>query len=165
MSKLNRIDAIKQAKRLQSCPMIAPQTDEGRREIVDCLVRHCQSAEHADSVMTRFLDEALKVEGPVTAALANIARQVPSGEEAPAGCERCFSGKNPVTGEKLYAHHVGRDVPGGYSVAVRCSCERGRWLASREQGNGAGAGSDRKPATRHEHANDADWAKRAAGDL
>jgi hypothetical protein len=125
--KLTRQDAQKQAKRLQACPMLAPQTDEGRKEIVDCLMRHCQSAEHAETVMTRFLDEALHVNGAVTAWLAATAGQTRQADQPPPGCRQCWLGPDLSTGEVRWAAHISVQR-GEYSFATRCDCERGQWL-------------------------------------
>lgn len=160
--KLSRDDARKQGKRLQSCPMLAPQTEEGVKEIIDCLMRNCQSAEHAANVMTQVLDSALEVKGPITAWIASTARQSQIADQAPAGCDQCYLGPDMDTGEVRWAYHVPVDI-GGYSRAARCCCQRGRWLYARDtqrfaeqpeeprkQRGGLGAA--------------ADWAKQAAGD-
>jgi hypothetical protein len=140
--------------------MLAPQTLEGKKEIVECLLRNCQSEEHAVTVMTRVLDGALRVEGPITAWIASVARQTQTYDRAPAGCDLCYLGPDVTTGEVRWAEHVSVQI-GGYDCARRCTCDRGGWLAAKDLERGAA-----KPAARarHEHPADADWRKRAAGD-
>jgi len=169
MTKLTREIARKQAARLQSNPMLAPQSDDGRREIVDLLLRNCQSGEHAEAVMTAFLERARKVEN-VTAEIATIARATATAEQAPAGCERCYLGPDVSTGEVRYAAHVSRIV-GGYDVATRCDgiggigCPRGQWLSARDRERrtveAAKVASDERRRATPERA---DFARLAAGD-
>ncbi len=161
--KLERKEAQTQAKRLQSCPMLAPQTDDGRKEIVDCLMRHCQSVEHAVAVMTQVLDDALEVKGPITAWIASIARRTQHAEVAPDGCWRCEIGPDVETGEMRWAVHVPTEWK-GYTCAGRCSCVRGRWLAGKDQERRRESrGGDETRSTGMSTADD--WAMRAAGDL
>jgi hypothetical protein len=160
---INRSDARKQAARLQASPMLQPQTDEGCREIVDCLMRHCQSAEHAAAVMTQVLDSALEVKGPITAWIASIARGSQVADQAPAGCEHCYLGPDINTGEVRWAFHVSITSRYGITSAGRCTCERGRWLAAKDAERATTAPVDAKKP-KHEHPEDADWAMKAAGD-
>ena len=159
--KLTRQDAQQQAKRLQSCPMLAPQSDEGRKEIVDCLMRHCQSAEHAQAVMTQFLDEAIHVQGPVTAWLAASARQTRKSDQAPTGCARCWLGPDFNTGEVRWAAHVSTDRD-GISFAMRCDCERGQWLKIRD-GERRAEEQRSKPSKKGTGINPVDGRMEAAG--
>jgi hypothetical protein len=167
MPKLTRDHARAQAARLQANPILAPQSDAGRTELIDCLMRNCQSSEHCAAAMTALLDGSIEFPREMettTARLAFCARRLQIAETAPAGCDRCYLGPDVTTGEiRWYAH-----VPGernGYTYAARCDCERGKWLAARDRERLATeARGDRKPVARHEHAADADWQKRAAGD-
>ena len=126
MMKLTRQVAQRQAARLQACPMLVPQSDEGRREVVDSLLRNCQSEEHCVAVLTEFLDTALHVQN-VTAELAAIARRTQRSDQAPAGCAQCDLGPDPFSGEQRWAAHLAEE-----RGARRCECDRGRWLAARE---------------------------------
>lgn len=56
MKTLTRDEARVQAKRLQVSPVLAPQSAEGRKEVVDCLMRNCEDIEHAERAMTAALD-------------------------------------------------------------------------------------------------------------
>lgn len=143
--------------------MLAPQTDEGRREIVDCLQRHCQNAEHAAAVMTRVLDSAMEVKGPITAWIAATARDTGAGERAPDGCWRCEIGPDVETGEMRWANHVPTEWK-GYTCARRCLCERGKWMAAKDKARASEATRELQgPRTGMSTADD--WAKRAAGDI
>ena len=126
MTKLTRDHARRQANRLQACPMLAPQSDEGKREVVDCLMRHCQSAEHAETVMTQFLDGALHVQNSI-AELAAIAHASRQNDQPPPGCDLCYLGPDFSTGEVRWAAHVSVDR-NGLAFARRCSCARGQYL-------------------------------------
>jgi hypothetical protein len=130
--KLTREYARQQAARLQACPMLVPQSDKGRAEIIDCLLRHCQSAEHSAAVMTQFLDGSLNVRNPV-AELATIARATQTTDQPPAGCDGCYLGTDIDTGEVRWAAHVfveRNDI----SFARRCLCARGRYLRAADIG-------------------------------
>jgi hypothetical protein len=159
MKQLTRDFARAQGKRLQASPMMAPQSKEGVREIVDCLMRHCQSEEHAERTITAFLDGATEPKN-LTAELAAIARRSQIPDQLPAGCPRCFLGPDVDSGEVRWAAHV-PGVRGGYSVALRCECERGEWLAAKDQERKAA----NPPAERAAPIGREDWMKKAAGDL
>ncbi len=124
---LTRELARKEAARLQASPMLAPQSDEGRREIVDCLMRHCTDEEHARAVMTELLDSVERPQS-ITAEIATIARKTLHRDCPPPGCHLCCMGEDPITGAVRWASHVSVDVR-GYPCARRCTCQRGRWLA------------------------------------
>lgn len=128
--KITRESAQKQAKRLMACPALAPQSTEGKQEVVDCLMRHCQSPEHAAEVMTAFLDTAIDPRN-ITAELASIARQSRQDDALPVGCGLCTLAPDMHTGAPRYAAHV-PVTRNGYDFAIRCACERGRVLKSRD---------------------------------
>ena len=127
---LTREEAKQQAKRLTACPALMPQSKEGMSEVVDCLMRHCHSQEHASLAMTEFLDKAIDSRN-TTAELAAIARQTRQVESFPLGCHRCTLDPDVDTGEPRYLSHVSA-TRGGYDVAVRCGCPRGRALAAKD---------------------------------
>lgn len=160
MKKLSRTEAQSQARRLQSSPMLAPQSDEGRKEIVDCLMRNCLDVEHASRTMTHLLDNATDPRN-LTAELraaAEATRNVP--QALPDGCPRCNLEPDPITKAPRWMAHV----PGernGYSCAVRCDCARGRWLARRDQER---ATQQPMEEPRKGGMQPADFARLAAGD-
>lgn len=162
MTRLTREKAQEQAARLMANPMLAPQSKEGKKEIVDCLLRHCQGEEHAADVMTRFLDTARDPRN-LTAEIAAMARETQTAEEAPAGCFGCEIGEDPNTGEMRWASHVPRDGKGGISCAVRCECDRGLWFTAKDRERAQAQPEKRKPA-RQQLAH-ADFARLAAGDV
>ena len=163
MTKLTREHARKEGSRLQSCPMLAPQTNEGRREIVDCLMRHCQSEEHATSVMTEFLDTAVNIKGTLTSWLAAIALRTRVPDDIPPGCDRCYLGPDMSTGEVRWAAHVSFDLPSGYTASRRCTCDRGRWLSQRDAERPVAA-PIKYPSRIEGDLEQLDWARRAAGE-
>jgi len=124
---LTREVARQQAARLQSSPMLAPQSGIGRSEIVDCLLRHCQDAQHCSDVMTTLLDAIVDPKN-VTAEIAAIAGRTRRADQAPPGCERCCAGEDVATGAMTWLPFVHVKIK-GYSCGRRCSCARGRWLA------------------------------------
>jgi hypothetical protein len=160
MTKFTRSMAQKQAARLQACAMLAPQSDEGRKEVIECLLRHCQSEEHAAETMTKFLDGALHVQN-LTAELAALARETQRQEEPPVGCQECYLGPDVSTGEVRWAAHVGFERDGLW-FSHRCSCPRGRWLAAKDAERAQAKPEKRKPVKPMTPA--ADFLRRAAGD-
>lgn len=135
MEKLTRTQAKTQTKRLLANAMLAPQTDDGSKEIVECILRNCKDAAHAERAMTRFLDTASDPRN-ITAELASAAKATAVEGEAPGGCPQCELDPDVETGESRYMSHVIREIRMGtgmsYEAAVRCGCVRGRWLASRD---------------------------------
>lgn len=131
MKKLKESQAAKEAQRLVANPMLSPQTKEGVDEIIACLMRHCKDQEHAKRTMTVFLDTC-KDPRNVTAEIADAAKGTAMAGEAPPGCPRCTLDPHSETGEPRYTSHVINAIIGDYEVATRCSCVRGRWLASRD---------------------------------
>jgi hypothetical protein len=129
--KLTREQARKEGARLQASVMLAPQSDEGRREIVDCLLRNCQDARHAAEVITAVLDDAIRPQN-LTAEIAAIARRCQHPELAPPGCDLCALGEDLGTGAMRWAPFVSIRIR-GYECAQRCTCARGRWLASKDE--------------------------------
>ncbi len=130
MTTLTRELARQQAARLQSSPMLAPQSDEGRREVVNVLMRHCQNAEHAEMVMTALLEECRDPRN-LTAELVAIARNTKRKEDLPAGCDACSAG-NDLDGVPSWLPFVVVEI-NGYSSGRRCTCARGRWLFARDR--------------------------------
>jgi hypothetical protein len=125
--KLTRKEAQQQAKRIAANPMLIPQTDDGAKELVDCLIRHCANTDHAERAMTAFLDGARDPKN-LTAELAACAAATRQADSLPPGCERCRY-EDPETGETRYRSHLSRTVR-GYDVSQRCTCERGQALAA-----------------------------------
>lgn len=132
MKRLSRDDAKAQAKRLQSSPMLSPQSDDGRREIVDCLMRHCESVEHAARAMTALLDNCTDPRN-LTAELRSAAVSTAYEHQViPDGCSVCYLEPDVTTGEARWYAHVSKER-NGYTCAVRCGCARGQWLKRRDQ--------------------------------
>jgi hypothetical protein len=164
MSKLTRDIARKQAKRLQSSPVLVPQADDGMTEILDCLQRHCRDGAHAERTMTRLLDSA-KNPRNITAEIARCAAETreKQAEPLPDRCASCPPGDRVIV-----------DGP-KYSSVGRCGCARGEALKARDAAAWAELTKTRKidspepqsremPRAGHEHPADADWQRRAAGD-
>jgi hypothetical protein len=136
MKKLNRETARAQAKRLQSSPMLAPQSDDGRKEIIDCLMRNCDDAEHAESTMTQVLDNCDDPRNLTAEIRAAAVATLHRSESVPDGCDVCRLMPDPLTGAARWMAHVPFER-NGYSYAVRCNCERGRWLKRRDHERGS----------------------------
>lgn len=129
--ELTRESARRQAMRLQSSALLAPKSDEGRTEIIDCIMRHCQSAEHAELVMTAVLDGSIDVKN-MTAEIAAVAKRTRKAEVPPNGCERCAIDPDINTGESRWSPYVSVSR-NGCAFARRCDCARGRWLAAADR--------------------------------
>lgn len=123
--KISEAAAKKQAKRLMANPMLAPQSPEGQLEIMNCLMRHCESPEHAERTMTELLDGTRDPRN-ITAEIAAAARLTRKGAALPAGCDRCRY-TDVDTGQVQYYAHVS-GTRNGYDYAERCGCARGRAL-------------------------------------
>lgn len=167
MNKLTRDEAQKQAKRLMANPILVPQTKDGMTEVINCLMRNCQDGPHCAETMTALLDGSVEFPRDLettTARLSYAARRLQQPEVAPAGCDRCYLGPDVTTGEiRWYAH-----VPGernGYSMAVRCGCERGAWLSDRDRLRAIEATKELATEARSDmQPPAADWARRASGE-
>lgn len=135
MKTLTRDEAREQAKRLQSSPAIAPQSKEGRQEIVDCLMRNCDDAEHAERAMTQLIDTC-KDPRNITAELAGAASSTrKSTQPLPGPCAECPEG-DWIPCER-----------NGYTGVRRCNCNRGVALIARDRAVWAEMESTRpKPA-------------------
>jgi hypothetical protein len=127
---LTRELARQQAARLQSSPMLAPQSDEGRREVVNILMRHCQNAEHAATVLTALLEECRDPRN-LTAELVAIARNTKRKDNLPPGCDACYAGED-LDGAPSWLPFVTVQIR-GYSAGRRCACARGQWLSARDR--------------------------------
>lgn len=129
MGNLTREQARKQAKRLLANAMLTPQSDDGIAEIIDCLMRHCNTAEHAGRTMTEFLDSARDPRN-VTAEIAAAAERVAEPVKLPEGCDTCrYVDESGATG---YRPHV--VVANRCTEALgRCSCARGRTLLATDR--------------------------------
>lgn len=150
-----------ECKRLAAAVMIEPKSAEGKREVVDALLRNCQSDEHVTSVMTAFLEGSRECQNLI-AELVSIARRTQTTDQAPAGCDTCLLGPDLETGEMRWAPHVAV-VTGSNTAATRCSCDRGRWFAAKDVERRSLA----PPAKRQQSGSftrPADFAKLAAGD-
>jgi hypothetical protein len=109
---LTREQAQRQAARLDASPTIAPRTEEGLTELVDCLLRCCQNEEHARTVITQLLDGVPRLQS-LTAEIVAIAAATRKRAALPPGCEICQGAPW---------------LMGGQNGAVRCSCARGEAL-------------------------------------
>lgn len=158
--KLTREFARKQAARLQSNPMLAPQSEEGRTELVDCLMRHCQDDEHCVRTMTAFLENVRKIEGAMTAELVTWARETIDYGQPPPGCEHCRIGED-LAGVMQYHTHVTGMRANGTTFATRCSCARGHWYEARDAERKVESPAAKKPAKPLQRV---DVRKLAAGD-
>lgn len=128
--KLTRQQAQQQVFRLTANPMLTPQSDDGLKEIVDCLLRHCESIEHAEATMTAFLDSSPNPRN-VTAELAAAAKLAKSGPSLPDGCDLCRY-REPLTGLIKYRSHISVVVR-GYESSKRCACPRGQALEAADR--------------------------------
>lgn len=140
---------LKQLKRLKMVPIYVPVLDEEgtrewAREWLNVLMRNCQSDEHAAQTMDRFITETVTCENPL-ATFASLARSGWKSDVPPPGCSECELGADIDTGEMRWAPHV-MGERNGYTYAMRCKCERGRWLYSRDAERKAGIPStDSRP--------------------
>lgn len=135
--KLTREVAREQAARLQASVMLAPQSDVGRSEIVECLLRNCSDREHAEQTMTLVLDNARDIRN-LPAEIASIAQRTRNPGQPPPGCEQCTLGEDRETGARKWLPYVSRDYK-GYAFAGRCTCDRGKWLATQDALRESGA--------------------------
>lgn len=148
-----------QCKRLAAVPVLMPTTTDGKREIREALLRHCQSNEHATATVTAFLENSIECRN-IVAELVQIARASRRADDPPPGCDRCWLGPDPYTGEARWAAHV-QVNRNGFECAVRCTCERGKWLAA-ESSKPHGKAERGQPKMQQPSA--ADFGRRAAGD-
>lgn len=123
------------ARIFNSCPILSPKDPKAAtaqaKEVAELLLRCCQSDEHVTETVTGFIENALHCENLV-AELKLFAAKTQHADAPPPGCDRCNLGEHPTSGEQRWAPHV----PGernGYSMAVRCDCRRGRWLAAQDE--------------------------------
>ena len=124
--------AERQAARLDAAPALAPKTQQGRDEVIDCLVRNCRNEDEARRVITAVLDGVCRCQN-LTAEIAAIAREIRSPEQLPPGCAAC------KVGPGLWAPFVTTEHPGGFGSA-RCTCPRGKWLAAHDRNREATRG-------------------------
>lgn len=96
------------------------------REVLDALLRNCQSDEHAEEVVTAFIEKP-HFPGDVIADLVAIARVTQKLDQPPAGCGICEIGADITTGEMRWAAHVTGIRANGTTYAARCACARGQW--------------------------------------
>jgi hypothetical protein len=135
MSKLSRTDAQAQGRRLQSViPSAFPKAtaDEMRAEVVGSLVRNCVDVAHASRTVTMVLDSSPDPKNLIAEIRRCAAETQDRQQILPDGCERCLMSPDPNTGAPRWSAHVYGEKR-GYSCAIRCSCERGRWLERRDQ--------------------------------
>lgn len=163
MKKLSRTDAQAQGRRLQANPMLAPQSIEGVKEIVDCIMRNCQDVEHASRTMSQVLDNCRDPRNLTAEIKAAAVETLRIPQAVPGGCEVCRLEPDPLTGAARWMAHVPLER-NGYTYAVRCSCARGQWLKRRDQERETEQQCARQPEGRHEHPADADVMRIAAGD-
>jgi hypothetical protein len=64
---------------LNAAPALAPRTEGGCIEIVDCLMRHCQSDQHAECVITELLETAVRLQNLVAELVAIATPHAPAG--------------------------------------------------------------------------------------
>ena len=119
---LERDYVRQQAARLDAAPALAPRTVAGQTEVVECLLRTCQDADHVSRVITELLDTVQRCQN-LPAEIASIARASRRVGQIPPGCTRCETGR---PGEWDYWVSSPRG-------ATRCDCARGHWLAERSK--------------------------------
>lgn len=168
MKNLSRTNAAAQARRLQANPALAPQSDEGRREVVDCILRHCIDVEHAARTMTQVLDSAADARSLTAEISAAAAATRVIAFDLPTPCQSCPDGdwvRIDRAGISSVARH---DCPRGIALRNR---DRKAWneLASTRKlpEFGGDLSRARRPEPKHaEHElpGDADWKQRAGGD-
>lgn len=119
-------DIKKQVARLGGLDF-PPITPEGWTELGKVLQRRCQTMEHIERIIDRWLETEVNVPKPVQ--LACLASDVPAdlaedGPFLPDPCEKCEPDSNWRSVERL--------GPDGQLVKcwARCSCARGRHLAA-----------------------------------
>lgn len=123
-----------QAWRVMNFCKAAKEDDQAAqvaREVLEALLRNCQSDEHATAVVTAFI-ESPHYPGDVIADLVAIARRTEQHEQPPAGCDHCAIGPDVSTGEMRWASHVSLELASGVSYAARCQCPRGLWLLKQD---------------------------------
>lgn len=154
-----KIDYLSEVRRMGGLEF-TPQTPEAWAELAKILQRHAKSRDHASRIVGRFLEPGAGTRFPTPGEFASAARSIPADAsfdrpDLPNACEAC----EPYAG--LY-RIVARN---GAEGAARCDCARGtrlRQLDAIRQTTGQGKPADR---ARHEHPADADWQRKAAGDL
>lgn len=131
-NQITREEARLQCARLQTVPIISPQTKEAKTEIVNCLMRNCVDQAHAERAMTMVIEDCRDPKN-ISAELKAAAAATHLVEVAPAGCSLCARGVDDASGSPLYENYPRAGVgKAGYTFAARCTCVRGRWLV--EQG-------------------------------
>src|ERR1035441_8417824 len=104
--KTTRKHAKAQCQRLlSSYPILSPKDPAAAitqaTEVVDTLLRECQSDEHVTQVIDAFLTTALHCEN-VVAELVLYAGKTQRGDVAPPGCTECDLGEDRDTGEQRW---------------------------------------------------------------
>lgn len=133
-----------QVGRLSVTPLFAPKTRQAGEDWLNTLMCHCQSNDHAERVMTQFLENCTEAKNPL-AEIVIIARETERHDEPPPGCSECELGPDETTGEMRWAAHIGGER-NGVSCAVRCVCDRGKWLLAKDVERMKSAG--KKPVKR-----------------
>jgi hypothetical protein len=106
-------------EQLRRCGGMPGQPDDevAIDESIKALTGAARSKTHARRIVDSLLAQSQFF--PTVAEILTTAEQI-EGDELPAGCREC-RGDPWITGERS-----------GVSCAVRCSCERGRYLAARD---------------------------------
>lgn len=125
-----------QIDRLRTVPLYVPRMEDDKAatvwlsEWLNVLMRNCQSNEHAQECMSKFLTETIHCENPIATFVA-IAKQTAKADEPPPGCDVCYLTPDVNTGAARWAAHAPVFTK-GYESAARCSCARGQWLAKKD---------------------------------
>lgn len=132
-----------------------PSTPEAWAELAKVLRRYAKDGKHATRIIDRFLEPGAPRECPTPGELAAIARDVPADPKLDRPqlvdpCEKC----------RDYGGNWKWNTRGGLE---RCDCPRGMKLAALDAARNH-VEPARPTKAPHEHAVDADWARRAAGD-
>jgi hypothetical protein len=135
-----------ECKRVFSAISLLSSLDNaGKAQIIETLMTHCRSAEHVTATLKHFAENSFDLKNPIAGLVAS-ARQTAMPEQPPAGCPECRTEPDPQTAQERWATHVNREIKSHgaqcaqqrtcdcptISVAVRCSCPRGRWLRQRD---------------------------------
>jgi hypothetical protein len=116
--KIGREFAKQQIVRLSACSYF-PTIDGGIRELVDTLVKHTKSEEHARRVIALALETSSNCPTPYD--LVQLCRGTGEGSALPNGCRECGGGYWRLTA----------------AGATRCDCARGKALAAMDAGRDA----------------------------
>lgn len=100
----------------------APDSDSDKKLYLGAFEKHARSESHAQRVIDSIVESAVFY--PKIPELIEACEYI-SGDNLPTGCPICH-GEPWISGTKKFK---GRE----YDCAVRCSCERGKYLLARDR--------------------------------